>query len=93
MKTLEEIKQIRDIKRQELDLRVNYNANTNEKHILICRTGCHSSKSNVIMENLRKKLAEENITNVKVIQTGCFGLCAKRSYYSNKTRRYILCFS
>lgn len=78
MKTLEEIKQIRDIKRQELDLRVNYNANTNEKHILVCGgTGCHSSKSNVIMENLRKKLAEENITNVKVIQTGCFGLCAK----------------
>ena len=78
MKTLEEIKQIRDIKRQELDLRVNYNANTNEKHILVCGgTGCHSSKSNVIIENLRKKLAEENITNVKVIQTGCFGLCAK----------------
>ena len=78
MKTLEEIKQIRESKRQELDLRVNLKANTQEKHILVCHgTGCTSSKSPVIIDNFRKILQEKNIENVRVIQTGCFGLCAK----------------
>ena len=78
MKTLEEIHKIRETKRKELDLRVNLAANTHEKHILVCRgTGCTSSKSPKIIENLRKLIEEKNIENVKVIQTGCFGLCAK----------------
>ena len=46
MKTLEEIRKIREEKRKELDLRVNLKAGTREKHILVCRgTGCTSSKS------------------------------------------------
>ena len=78
MKTLEEIRKIREEKRKELDLRVNLKANTVEKHILVCHgTGCTSSKSPKIIENFRKILKEKNIENVKVIQTGCFGLCAK----------------
>ena len=78
MKTLEEIRKIREEKRRELDLRVNMNASTKEKHILVCHgTGCTSSKSPKIIENFRKILEEKNIDNVRVIQTGCFGLCAK----------------
>ena len=78
MKTLEEINKIRKEKREELDLRVNLKANTREKHILVCHgTGCTSSKSPKIIENFRKILKEKNIDNVRVIQTGCFGLCAK----------------
>ena len=78
MKTLEEIRKIREEKRKELDLRINLKANTVEKHILVCHgTGCTSSKSPKIIENFRKILEEKNIENVKVIQTGCFGLCAK----------------
>ena len=78
MKTLNEINKIREEKRKELDLRVNIDANTTEKHILVCRgTGCTSSKSPKIIENFRKILKEKNIENVRVIQTGCFGLCAK----------------
>ena len=78
MKTLEEIRKIREEKRKELDLRVNLEANTREKHILVCHgTGCTSSKSPKIIENFRKILKEKNIDNVRVIQTGCFGLCAK----------------
>ena len=78
MKTLEEIQKIREEKRKELDLRVNLNADTREKHILVCHgTGCTSSKSPKIIENFRKILKEKNIENVRVIQTGCFGLCAK----------------
>ena len=78
MKSLEEINKIREEKRKELDLRVNLKANTKEKHILVCRgTGCTSSKSPLIIENFNKIIKEKNIENVRVIQTGCFGLCAK----------------
>ena len=78
MKTLEEINNIREAKRKELDLRVNTNADTREKHILVCHgTGCTSSKSPQILENFRKIIEEKNIENVRVIKTGCFGLCAK----------------
>lgn len=78
MKTLEEIHQIREQKRKELDLRVNIKADTREKHILVCRgTGCTSSKSPEIIDNFRKIIEEKGIQNVRVIQTGCFGLCAK----------------
>ena len=78
MKTIEELEKIRIEKRKELELRVNTQADTREKHILVCRgTGCTSSKSPKIIENFRRILEEKNITNVRVIQTGCFGLCAK----------------
>lgn len=78
MKTLEEINKIREEKRKELELRVNTEADTREKHILVCHgTGCTSSKSPKILENFRRIIEEKNIENVRVIQTGCFGLCAK----------------
>lgn len=78
MKTLEEIEQIRKQKRNELDLRVCYNDKIKEKHILVCRgTGCTSSKSPLIIENLKKAIEKNKIENVKVVQTGCFGLCAR----------------
>ncbi len=75
---LENIRKIREEKRQELDIRVNSQVGTKEKHILVCHgTGCTSSKSPKIIENFRKIIEEKNIENVRVIQTGCFGLCAK----------------
>lgn len=78
MKSLNEINKIREEKRSELDLRVNLKADTHEKHILVCHgTGCTSSKSPKIIEKFKKLIEEKNIKNVKVIQTGCFGLCAK----------------
>ena len=78
MKTLEEIHKIREEKKKELQLRVNTKADTREKHILICHgTGCTSSKSPEILENFRRILKEKQIENVRVIKTGCFGLCAK----------------
>ena len=78
MKSLYEIKMIRKIKRKELDLRVNLKADTHEKHILVCHgTGCTSSKSDQIIKRFRELIEEKKLENVKVIQTGCFGLCAK----------------
>lgn len=78
MKSLDEIKTIREAKRKELDLRINLQANTHEKHILVCRgTGCTSSKSEDIIKTFKSLIEEKQISNVRVIQTGCFGLCAK----------------
>lgn len=78
LKTIEELHQIKKEKRKELDLRINTKADTREKHILVCQgTGCTSSKSPEILENFRRILKEKNIDHVRVIKTGCFGLCAK----------------
>ena len=77
-KSIAEIEEIRSKKRAELELRVNSNIDTKEKHILVCQgTGCTSSKSPEILANFRKILEEKNIENVRVIKTGCFGLCSK----------------
>lgn len=78
MKTIEDINKIRAEKRVELDLRKNTKADTREKHILVCQgTGCTSSKSPQILDNFKKIIEEKGIKNVRVIKTGCFGLCAK----------------
>ena len=47
-------------------------------HVLICGgTGCTSSGSAKIHEEFDKLLKEKGLDNeVKVVQTGCFGLCA-----------------
>ncbi len=48
------------------------------KTILVCHgTGCTSSKSTNIIENFKNIIQNRNIENVEVVQTGCFGLCAK----------------
>ncbi|NLJ64726.1 MAG: NADH-quinone oxidoreductase subunit NuoF [Christensenellaceae bacterium] len=46
-------------------------------HVLVCGgTGCTSSGSDVIIEQFEKQLAEHGLENeIKVIRTGCFGLC------------------
>ena len=76
--TIEEIENIRNRKRAELDLRVNSNYPGVERHILICHgTGCTSSKSPKILEEFNRIIRERNIENVRVIMTGCFGLCSK----------------
>ena len=48
-------------------------------HILVCGgTGCTSSKSPAIIEEFEKQLKEAGLENeVKVIKTGCFGLCER----------------
>jgi NADP-reducing hydrogenase subunit HndC len=48
-------------------------------HILVCTgTGCTSSKSPEIIAEFERQLAANGLDQeVKVIKTGCFGLCAK----------------
>ncbi|NLH01284.1 MAG: NADH-quinone oxidoreductase subunit NuoF [Clostridiales bacterium] len=47
-------------------------------HVLVCGgTGCHSSGSDKIFESFESELAAAGLgEEVKVIKTGCFGLCA-----------------
>ena len=47
-------------------------------HILVCGgTGCTSSGSNGVIEALETELAKNNLQDeVKIVKTGCFGLCA-----------------
>ena len=47
-------------------------------HVLICAgTGCTSSKSEQIAEEMEKQLEAKGLEKeVKIVKTGCFGLCA-----------------
>ena len=47
-------------------------------HVLVCGgTGCTSSHSAEIIEALEKEIEAKGLQDeVKVIRTGCFGLCA-----------------
>ena len=47
-------------------------------HVLICGgTGCTSSGSKVLMSTFEKELEKNGLQDeVKIVQTGCFGLCA-----------------
>ncbi len=47
-------------------------------HVLICGgTGCTSSGSKVLISTFEKELEKQGLQEeVKVVQTGCFGLCA-----------------
>ena len=47
-------------------------------HVLVCGgTGCTSSNSQKIIEVLEQEIGKKGLTDeVKVVRTGCFGLCA-----------------
>ncbi|MBQ7037933.1 MAG: NADH-quinone oxidoreductase subunit NuoF [Clostridia bacterium] len=47
-------------------------------HVLVCGgTGCTSSHSQEIIDTLEKEIAANGLTEeIKVVRTGCFGLCA-----------------
>ena len=78
MKSIQELNQIRENTLKEISLRKDRNYPGKEKHILVCGgTGCTSSHSAEIISKLENTLKEKNIDNVRVIRTGCFGLCAR----------------
>ena len=78
MKTVEELNEIRVNTLKEISLRKDKNYSGREKHILVCGgTGCTSSHSDKIINRLNESLRENNIDYVRVIRTGCFGLCAR----------------
>ncbi|PWJ15452.1 NAD(P)-dependent iron-only hydrogenase diaphorase component flavoprotein [Ruminococcus flavefaciens] len=80
MKTLEELKVVRDSMVGEVALRTHGNASSKyERHVLVCGgTGCTSSGSPKIIAELEKEFAEKGLTDkVKIVKTGCFGLCER----------------
>ena len=78
MKTMDEINAIREETLKKISLRKDINYKGNEKHILVCGgTGCTSSHSLKIIDKLNEIIKEKNLENVRVVKTGCFGLCAK----------------
>lgn len=79
MKTLEELKVVREAMEGEVALRTHDNASSKyEKHVLVCGgTGCTSSGSAQIIDALASELEKQGLTDkVQIVKTGCFGLCA-----------------
>ncbi|WP_295094669.1 NADH-quinone oxidoreductase subunit NuoF [Ruminococcus sp.] len=64
----------------EVALRTHGNASSKyERHVLVCGgTGCTSSGSPKIIEELEKEFAAKGLTDkVQIVKTGCFGLCER----------------
>lgn len=66
----------KDLKEVKINLEKNRNY---KKEVLICGgTGCISSGTNEIVDNLNKSIIELGKENeIRVIKTGCFGFCEK----------------
>ena len=69
---------LRDEYSKKLEIRKNNDYKGIEKQILVCGgTGCTSNHSKEIINELNRLIEEKELNNVRVIRTGCFGLCAK----------------
>ena len=81
MKSLQELKQIKEAKQGQINIRFNPdNAEAAKKtYVLVCGgTGCTSNHSVELMEELNKLIADAGKKDdIEIIQTGCQGLCAK----------------
>ncbi len=80
MKTLEELKVVRDSMKGEVALRTHGDASSKyERHVLVCGgTGCTSSGSPKIIEKLEEEFAAKGLTDkIQIVKTGCFGLCER----------------
>ena len=83
IKSREDINRIRESKKADLEIRIDKEAVPTQTggrmHILVCGgTGCTSSSSMKIIERLEALIAENGMADeIKVVKTGCFGLCAQ----------------
>ena len=83
VKTVADIDKIRKSKHDDLMIRIDPNAQPTKTggkmHVMVCGgTGCTSSSSMKIIEGLEELIrANKMQDDVKVIKTGCFGLCAE----------------
>ena len=102
MKTLAELNAIRDAVKPVMAMRHGEASEQSQYKytVLICGgTGCTSSGSNGIMEALKEELVKNGIEDqVKVVLTGCFGLCAlgpimivypEGSFYSRVEKAHV----
>ena len=83
IKSIADINKIRESKQADLMIRVNPDASPTKEggkmHIMVCGgTGCTSSNSMKIIEGLESLIKINQLEDdIKVIKTGCFGLCAE----------------
>ena len=83
IKSREDINRIRESKKADLEIRIDKEAAPTQTggrmHILVCGgTGCTSSSSMKIIERLEALISENGMADeIKVVKTGCFGLCAQ----------------
>ncbi len=81
MKSLEELKSIREKMFDLVDMRNDDSENTNSDYkyqVLVCGgTGCTSSGSMTLISEFEKLIEKNGLGDkVKLVKTGCFGLCA-----------------
>ncbi len=81
MKSLEELKSIREKMFDLVDMRNDDSENTNSDYkyqVLVCGgTGCTSSGSMTLIDEFEKLIEKNDLGDkVKLVKTGCFGLCA-----------------
>ena len=81
MKSLAQLAEIRENVKKSIAIRMqdkSLSDNKTKRHVLVCGgTGCTSSGSVKIRDVFAKELEANGIANdVKIVQTGCFGLCA-----------------
>lgn len=83
IKSIADIDKIRQTKVADMQIRVNKDAQPTKEggrmHIMVCGgTGCTSSNSMKIIENLEELIRINQMSDeIKVVKTGCFGLCAE----------------
>lgn len=77
MKSLNELNEIKQNLKEQMESREVINDYI-LKQVLICAgTGCSSSNSEKIISAFQKEILKNNIEkSVKIVKTGCFGLCA-----------------
>ena len=83
MKSLEELKVIREKMQDQVEFRKEHEGefpilDGYRKHVLVCGgTGCTSSGSKKILETLEREIEKHGLQNeIGIVKTGCFGLCA-----------------
>ena len=73
--TLKELETLREHRLKEIDAR--FNKNSNKKEIMVCSsTGCKSNNSDELIKVFKLEIEKNNLKNISVEHTGCFGLCA-----------------
>lgn len=79
MKTLQELKEIKELKQGQVGIRFEGDAIAEKTYLLVCGgTGCQSNHSKELIECFEKLIKDAGKEKeVQIVMTGCQGLCAK----------------
>jgi NADP-reducing hydrogenase subunit HndC len=79
MKSLQELKEIKELKQSQVGIRFGGDAKAEKTYLLVCGgTGCQSNHSKELIECFEKLIKDAGKEKeVQIVMTGCQGLCAK----------------